>query len=163
MIIFTKDNLKEIRKVFLREGWDEYTTDNKKRYNNILPNKKTKSLGQCYVTAMVNHRIFGWKIMRWQHHFWNKLSNGIQIDLTSDQDGINGDGVYPPEIYKNKGKECSYFNGQKIKQITKSKGSQKLMKLSKTELEKMIDKHKNKKSVERWVLLCKRVEKSLRE
>jgi hypothetical protein len=63
-----------------------------------------KSIGQCYVTALLINEIFGGQIMhgwiKWNgkrlHHFWNLIDFSAQnkeVDFTSDQYG--GDGYKP--------------------------------------------------------------------
>jgi hypothetical protein len=55
------------------------------------------SRGQCYVTAMCVQDIFGGDILEGVidcgNHFWNKLPNGQEFDLTSDQ-FKDGDGIH---------------------------------------------------------------------
>ncbi len=54
-----------------------------------------KSFGQCYVTAKVMNEVHGWRVVQNRHakHYWNRLSDGTEIDFTSDQ--FDGDGVHP--------------------------------------------------------------------
>lgn len=72
---------------------------------------KNPSGGQCFVTAMVVQDIFGGEIIQGtvrqidgkMNHYWNKLPNGQEIDLTSDQ-FVEGDGIHrhPIAIQSNK-------------------------------------------------------------
>ncbi|MEU8081344.1 hypothetical protein AB0B31_38550 [Catellatospora citrea] len=52
--------------------------------------------GQCGVTALVVHDLLGGDLMcgevrvdgvRTDHHWWNRLSGGLEIDLTREQFG----------------------------------------------------------------------------
>jgi hypothetical protein len=52
------------------------------------------AFGQCAVTALIVQDFFGGEILRCVHyrHYWNRLPNGEEIDLTRSQ---FGDGVKP--------------------------------------------------------------------
>jgi hypothetical protein len=73
----------------IRDGWsldtleeeDEWTPDNPSR-------------GQCDITSMVVHDLLGGDILaagvfldgeRVENHMWNRLSSGIEVDLTREQ------------------------------------------------------------------------------
>lgn len=142
-----ESGLKEIRKI-LEKGWDKNTTANKVGYN-----RKPKSWGQCYVTAMVIHDIFGGDIIKSRNinHYWNRLPSGEEIDLTSDQ-FKKGDGIHLADECIGTGKLCKFVFGMRIKEIANSKARQNLPNLSEAELKK-----------KRWLLLLKRVEKPLQE
>lgn len=47
------------------------------------------ALGQCAVTALVVQDVFGGELLRavvcGQSHYWNRLPNGEELDLTADQ------------------------------------------------------------------------------
>ena len=92
-----KDKLIGIRKI-LEKGWSKKTAFGE--YH------KTKSEGQCYVTARTLNYIFGWEILfngrDGCNHYWNRLPNGVEIDFTSDQMGANG--IYPVEEMRGMGK-----------------------------------------------------------
>lgn len=47
------------------------------------------SLGQCAVTALVIQDLFGGEIVycKHLHHYWNKLPDGTELDLTREQFG----------------------------------------------------------------------------
>jgi len=84
--------LREIRKK-LEKCWCRETVWHKPMWNPDHPSK-----GQCYVTAILIQNILGGKlvagIVGCDQHYWNKLPDGIEVDLTSDQfDG--GDGIHP--------------------------------------------------------------------
>jgi hypothetical protein len=56
------------------------------------------SRGQCYVTSICVQDILGGHVVEGSvdscTHFWNKLPNGEEYDLTSDQ-FKGGDGIHP--------------------------------------------------------------------
>jgi len=86
----------EIREILL-DCWNPITMYPVKKMSWV----RTKSRGQCYPTALLVKRVLGGKILRGlimgEIHYWNKLPNGKQIDLTSDQYGGNGiDAVCTP-------------------------------------------------------------------
>lgn len=45
------------------------------------------ALGQCAVTSLVVQDYFGGKLLycKHQHHYWNKISSGEEVDFTRDQ------------------------------------------------------------------------------
>jgi len=52
--------------------------------------EKGSSFGQCYVTALVVQDYFGGEILVYDYgdgdkHFWNRLPDGREYDLTADQ------------------------------------------------------------------------------
>lgn len=73
------------------------------------------SRGQCYVTALLVQGLLGGEIltgktpipMGSETHYWNKLPNGDELDLTSDQ--YNGDG-FNPIIEGTKAKRLNWDN-----------------------------------------------------
>src|SRR3990172_8015006 len=76
-------HLKSLEKL-LRESWsketcypscvNEWTSDN-------------PALGQCAVTALVVQDYFGGDLLycKHNHHYWNRLPNNREIDLTREQ------------------------------------------------------------------------------
>jgi hypothetical protein len=80
-----------------------------------------KSIGQCYVTAMLIYEVFGGNIMhgwvKWNgkrlHHFWNLTVTSEEIDFTSDQYG--GDGYTP--IIKGEIFTKPNFNNSRFKKL----------------------------------------------
>jgi len=54
----------------------------------------TKSCGQCYVTALLVQDLLGGDVItgkvNGESHYWNRLPDGIELDLTSDQYGGDG-------------------------------------------------------------------------
>ena len=83
---------KEIRKV-LEVIWTNMTA-----YPILCPHSQTVrqaiSRGQCYPTALLVRKILGGKVVKATHnneiHYWNRLPDGREVDLTSDQYGGNG-------------------------------------------------------------------------
>ena len=67
--------------------------------------------GHCAPVSVLVRRIYGGEIVGQtlavgltgyvETHFWNRLPNGKEIDLTSDQFG--GDGLYPRPEYRGQG------------------------------------------------------------
>jgi hypothetical protein len=80
----------------LEKCWDETTIWHKAEFKPELP-----SAGQCYVTSLLLQDIFGGIIVsadilykeKYESHYWFKLPNGREFDLTSDQ--FDGDGINP--------------------------------------------------------------------
>lgn len=91
--------LQELRTI-LETGWSEETAYIKCR-TEWSPEKR--SLGQCYVTARVLNKIFGWEIMHSKapDHYWNKCPDGEELDFTSDQ-FEGGDGIHKIDGYEGK-------------------------------------------------------------
>ena len=53
------------------------------------------SLNQCAVTSMIVQDYFGGDLLRCEcndgdSHYWNRLTDGTQVDLTSDQFAFSG-------------------------------------------------------------------------
>lgn len=69
--------------VALRRSWTA-TTSATPSWTPACP-----ALGQCAVTALVVQDFFGGDLLRaivcGDSHYWNRLSNGYEIDLTADQ------------------------------------------------------------------------------
>lgn len=99
-------SIKKLRKKF-EKLWDEKTC---LCFGKFDP--KRPSFGQCYVTAICIQDIFGGDIIEgsvnYCTHFWNKLPNGKEWDLTSDQ-FKGGDGIHPHPKRKKFGKRL-YVN-----------------------------------------------------
>lgn len=87
--------LKELRKK-LEKAWCRDTCWYKSDFYPKVP-----SGGQCFVTAMVVQDIFGGELVQGtvqqidgnMSHYWNRLPNGQEFDLTSDQ-FVEGDGIH---------------------------------------------------------------------
>lgn len=81
--------IRKLRKQF-EKAWCKQTTYIADFNSEIL------STGQCYVTALCVQDILGGMILQGDvkgiSHFWNRLPNGQEFDLTSDQFG--GDGIH---------------------------------------------------------------------
>lgn len=83
----------ELRKK-ISECWSKDT-------NYFAKKEKIKSRGQCYVTALLVQDLFGGDILMGtvpnreppETHYWNRLPDGTELDLTSNQ--YNGDGFNP--------------------------------------------------------------------
>lgn len=50
---------------------------------------KNPAFGQCAITALIVQDFFGGEILycKHYHHYWNRLPNGEEIDLTRSQFG----------------------------------------------------------------------------
>lgn len=50
-------------------------------------NFKKKELGQCAITALIVNDYYGGDILycSHNHHYWNKLPNGLEVDFTRKQ------------------------------------------------------------------------------
>jgi len=88
----TTKQLKELREK-LKKCWCRETVWHESDYDPDCP-----SYGQCYVTALLIQNIFGGNLIAGtvdgESHYWNKIPDGTEVDLTSDQfDG--GDGIHP--------------------------------------------------------------------
>lgn len=83
-------DLDALRAVF-EEAWDARTSYCPEEWDESQP-----SCGQCYVTARLVHHFLGGEIIRCfrpsrdVNHYWNRLPNGREIDLTADQFGCQG-------------------------------------------------------------------------
>lgn len=68
----------------LRAAWASDTTADPDRWNSSNP-----AWGQCAVTALVVQDILGGQLLRCQgpsgSHYWNRLPDGTELDLTRDQ------------------------------------------------------------------------------
>jgi hypothetical protein len=73
----------------IRDGWDRDTVEDDTRWTPDNP-----SCGQCDVTCMVVHDLLGGDILaagvfldgeHVENHMWNRLSSGIDVDLTREQ------------------------------------------------------------------------------
>lgn len=108
----TSDQMAELTKLRrkLEQCWDRKTThpDWKKSWTETNP-----SVGQCYITALIVQDIFGGELLFTikglshqresgkragdvfgSSHIWNRLPDGTEIDLTSDQ----YDGIVPAKV-----------------------------------------------------------------
>lgn len=87
--------IKQLRRK-LEKAWCRDTCWHKSDFNPECP-----SGGQCFVTAMIIQDIFGGELIQGIvqqidgkiSHYWNKLPNGKEFDLTSDQ-FVEGDGIH---------------------------------------------------------------------
>ena len=87
--------LKELRAKF-EKTWSRDTCWHKADFHPKVP-----SGGQCFVTAMIVQDIFGGDLIQGtvrqidgkMNHYWNKLPDGQEFDLTSDQ-FVEGDGIH---------------------------------------------------------------------
>ena len=73
----------------IRSAWDVQTSDTPERYDPANPERD-----QCGATALVVHDYLGGRLLesevflgseRTDHHYWNLLPSGLEIDLTRDQ------------------------------------------------------------------------------
>jgi len=73
----------------IRSAWDVQTSDTPDRYDPANPERD-----QCGATALVVHDYLGGRLLesevflgleRTDHHYWNLLPSGLEIDLTRDQ------------------------------------------------------------------------------
>jgi hypothetical protein len=68
----------------LRKSWSKETCYPKlqEKWSHENP-----SLGQCAVTALIIQDYFGGDLLYCKHrnHYWNRLPNGKEVDLTRDQ------------------------------------------------------------------------------
>jgi len=73
----------------IRSAWDLQTSDTPQRYDPANPERD-----QCGATALVVHDYLGGCLLesevflgdeRTDHHYWNLLPSGVEIDLTRDQ------------------------------------------------------------------------------
>ena len=72
----------------IRESWSRDTSDD----DDWSP--ENTSRGQCDITSLVVHDLLGGELLaagvfldgeRIESHMWNRLSSGIEVDLTRDQ------------------------------------------------------------------------------
>lgn len=73
----------------IRNSWSKDTSDDPDEWTESNPAR-----GQCGVTAMVIHQMFGGVLLvsdvfrdgvRVEAHYWNRLPSGLEIDLTREQ------------------------------------------------------------------------------
>ena len=73
----------------IRESWSLDTADEDDGWTPDNPSR-----GQCDITSLVIHDFFGGEILaadvhrdgeRVEAHMWNRLSSGIEVDLTREQ------------------------------------------------------------------------------
>jgi hypothetical protein len=78
--IRTIDELKQR----LRSAWREDTSISPGEWSGANP-----AVGQCAVTALIVQDLFGGELLRGQltkgTHYWNRLPNGQEVDLTAEQ------------------------------------------------------------------------------
>ena len=106
----------------LKKSWDKETCYAKER---ILRSNDNPALWQCGVTSLLVQDYFGWELLYCSHndHYWNRLENGNEIDLTRSQfaEGtiICIDKIVPREklLGRHKDTEKRY---QKLKQAVES-------------------------------------------
>jgi hypothetical protein len=76
-------------KATIRNSWAKDTSDDPDDWTESNPAR-----GQCGVTAMVVHQMFGGVLLmsdvfrdsaRVETHYWNRLPSGLEIDLTREQ------------------------------------------------------------------------------
>src|SRR5689334_14582809 len=76
-------SLKDL-KWLLRTAWCEDTSLSPAEWSGANP-----AVGQCAVTALIVQDLFGGKLLRGQlmrgTHYWNRLPNGDEVDLTAEQ------------------------------------------------------------------------------
>lgn len=103
----------------LRKSWGKDTAWKNK-------GEKGKPDGQCFVTALIVQDFFGGDILRHDFgngdiHFWNRLPNGKEIDLTSGQfpdgDGINAVSWLRGEGYRRKVTRHERLRGRVLKRL----------------------------------------------
>jgi len=86
----------ELRKK-ISECWSAETSYYDKSWFEQNEVQITKSKGQCYETALLVRDLLGGDILtgkvNGESHYWNRLPDGTELDLTSDQYG--GDGFNP--------------------------------------------------------------------
>jgi len=96
--------LKELRKVFLEVASAEYSC-----YPELYNQKKRLSPldGHCAIVSYLVYKLLGGELIKGkvngEPHYWNRLPDGSEVDLTSCQFG--GDGFTP------------LVKGRKIKRI----------------------------------------------
>ncbi|MDX6666145.1 MAG: hypothetical protein QOG68_2351 [Solirubrobacteraceae bacterium] len=71
----------------IRAAWDRDTSDDPDEWTPEWPTR-----GQCAVTAHVVRELFGGEILVArvtpsinEHHLWNRLPSGVELDLTLEQ------------------------------------------------------------------------------
>jgi len=95
--VYTPAQLEEA----IRASWSEDTADPDDGWTPGNPSR-----GQCDVTSLVVHDLFGGELlaadvfcdgMRVEGHMWNRLPSGVEVDLTRDQ-FRNGEVVGEPTV-----------------------------------------------------------------
>ena len=85
----------------IRASWGPDTADEDDDWTPDNPSR-----GQCDVTSLVLHDIFGGELLvaevfrngeRVEAHMWNRLPGGIEVDLTRDQ-FKNGEEIGEPSV-----------------------------------------------------------------
>jgi hypothetical protein len=73
----------------IRKAWSKDTSDDPEEWT-----ESNSARGQCGVTAMVIHELFGGVLLvsdvfrdgvRVETHYWNRLPSGLEVDLTREQ------------------------------------------------------------------------------
>jgi hypothetical protein len=73
----------------IRESWSRDTVENDDGWTSDNPSR-----GQCDITSLVIHDLLGGDILgagvfldgeHVENHMWNRLSSGIEVDLTREQ------------------------------------------------------------------------------
>jgi hypothetical protein len=73
----------------VRASWDQQTSDTPDRYDPANPERD-----QCGPTSLVGHDYLGGDLLhvevftdgvRTDHHYWNRLPDGSEVDLTLSQ------------------------------------------------------------------------------
>jgi hypothetical protein len=103
--VFTLTQLEQA----IRESWSEDTSDPR---DGVDWSPENPSLGQCDVTSLVVHDLLGGELVaadvyldgeRVEAHMWNRLSCGLEVDLTRDQfrrGEIVGEPRFRPRPYR---------------------------------------------------------------
>lgn len=86
----------------IRSSWGPDTSDDPQDWSDENPAR-----GQCAVTAMVVRELLGGEILiapvlpragiGHEHHAWNRLPSGLEVDLTREQ-FTDGEDLGPPEV-----------------------------------------------------------------
>lgn len=97
--LVTEEVLERIQTT-LEASWSRDTVDPENKNHWSVENK---SLGQCAVTALVIHDMFGGRMIydKANFHIWNEFSDGTQHDFTRSQ--FKDEKVF--SIYKYKSRE----------------------------------------------------------
>lgn len=68
----------------MADCWDMHTSNDRKKWRASVP-----AYGQCAVTSLLVQDHFGGKLVRGEFeggsHYWNRLPDGTEIDLTASQ------------------------------------------------------------------------------
>jgi len=85
----------------IRASWGRDTVDDEDEWTPDNPSR-----GQCDVTSLVVHDIFGGDVLaagvfrdgeRVESHMWNRLPGGLELDLTREQ-FKNGEVICEPSV-----------------------------------------------------------------